>query len=151
MTVTKGTYYKAMLLLIVFSSGTVVSFACSLGGIFHEYHHQSSATEQTKHSDDAAHKHHHGKTSKHEYDTQARAESKNYCCTDSVVEMQKLDKSVSRSIEAPNLISIPFFIAACCELFSLEVQDRPVYQNYVRWRPPTTIQDLRIVIQSFQI
>ena len=148
---TKGTYYKAILLLIVFSLNTVVSFACSFGGMFHEFHHKVSSTTEPKHSHHEGHKHDHGKSSEQKHDSETPVDSKDNCCSLSVVEMQKLDKSISRSIEAPNLIFIISFAAAYSEFFSLPALQQAVFPDFVRWRPPPTIQDLRIIIQSFQI
>ena len=60
MKVTKGTYFKALLLLIAFGMGTVVSFACSLSDLFHEFHHHNSpATKAHKHKDQNEHIHDH--------------------------------------------------------------------------------------------
>ena len=151
MTATKGTYYKAILLLIIFSLNTVVSFACSFGGMFHEFHHKSSSTTEAKHSQHDGHKHDHSKSSEHKQNSDNPGDSKDNCCSLSVVEMQKLDKSISRSIEAPNLIFITSFVAAYPECFSLPEFQQTIYPDFVRWRPPATIQDLRIIIQSFQI
>ena len=154
---TRGTYYKALLLLIVFSLNTVVSFACSFGGVFHDFHHKNSATTEhkhshsSKHSHDSGHKHDHHKNSENKHDSNAPDDSKDNCCSGSIIKMQMVDKLISRSIEAPDLIFITSYVAAYSELFSLQKEEKTAFPKFVRWRPPATIQDLRIVIQSFQI
>jgi hypothetical protein len=159
MPVSRWTYYKALLLLTVFSLNTVVSFACSFGGIFHNFHHKHSLITVQGHSSKGDHFHKHGHEHKHVHDQSTApnhgstdpSDSKGNCCSDSVVELQKLDKSVSRSIEAPDIISISIHIAAYSQLFSVQAVEETLFATSDRWRPPTTIQDLRIVIQSFQI
>jgi hypothetical protein len=150
----KGTYYKALILLVVFSMNILVGFACSLGGVFHEFHHKSSSTSLSSHSQ----KHHsdkghqHGNSHSPENDHGSGApDSENNCCSDSVVEMQKLAKTVSRSIDAPDNIAISSFIAVFSELFLVHPEQNEFATYEVRRRVPSTIQDLRIVMQSFQI
>lgn len=154
----KGAYYKAWLLLIVFSLNTVVSFACSLNGFFHSLHH-SNAAPSKQHDHSSAHGHGHGKehhpagNAHHQQENPGSTESSNDdCCSRFVVEVEKTEKSVSRSIGAPDAVFLTSFIASFPSLFSLlPLQENTSYPPYVRWRLPSTIQDLRIVIQSFQI
>jgi ABC-type nickel/cobalt efflux system permease component RcnA len=149
MEVTKATYFKALLLLIAFSMSTVVSFACSFSDLFHEFHHHNSpATKAHKHNDQKEHTHDHSGS---HHDTSPREEKKDNCCSHSIVELQKVEKSISRNIEALNLNSSISFVAAGLELFSLPALRQIFSPDFVRWRPPATIQDLRILIQSFQI
>ncbi len=76
---------------------------------------------------------------------------KDDCCSKSVIEIEKAEKAVSRTIEAPHAIFVTSLFAAYSELFSLTAIDKVSLTHIVRWRLPATIQDLRIVIQSFQI
>ena len=153
MHVVKGTYYKALLLLVVFSLNTLVSFACSLGGVFHSLHHSSSVSSSHK-----QHKHHHGgdeKPQPHEHKDNHHSKSdahKDDCCSNSVLQIEKIEKSVSRSIEAPNAVFLTSFLTYFTSLFSLfPAEEKTFFPYYIRWRLTSTIQDLRIVIQSFQI
>lgn len=165
MRISKRTYYKALLLLLVFSLNTVVSFACSFGGVVHNLHHRGSIAVEHKHSSTGkhdhgtthkhdhgtAHKHDDGNRAEHDHETDSSGDKKDDCCSDEVTELQKLDKSVSRSIEAPHLSFTTLFIASYSELFSFQDGKQDYQPHKIRWRFPATIQDLRIVIQSFQI
>ena len=149
MKVTKGTYFKALLLLIAFSMSTVVSFACSFSDLFHEFHHHNSpGTKSHKHKEQNEHTHDHSGS---HHDNGPTEENKDDCCSRSLIELQKVEKSVSRSIEAPNLLLLAFSASAYSELFSFQSEHKTILPKKIRWRPPATIRDLRIVIQSFQI
>lgn len=153
----QGTYYKALLLFTVFSLNTVVSFACSLGGLFHNLHHGSTATSTASHhvnhhDHKGGHKHNHA--SKHQHDNQLETENstKDDCCSNNVIEIEKVEKSLSRTIEAPSVVFLTSLLTTYSSIFqAFPVQDPIFYPDSVRWRVPTTIQNLRIVIQSFQI
>jgi hypothetical protein len=129
---------------------TVVSFACSFSNLFHEFHHHNStATRTHSHGDQQMHEHEH--SGSHHKHSIPKEEGDNDCCAGSSVELQKVEKSVSRSIEAPGAIFTTLFIAAGFEPMLLKVQPELINSENIRWRPLTTIQELRIVIQSFQI
>jgi hypothetical protein len=146
----KRTYYKAWLLLIVFSLNTVVSFACSFSSLFHGFHHHnSSVTLAHQHKDGTQHEHKHA--GHHHDEKDSTKDDKKDCCSQSVVAVEKVEKAMSRSIEAPNTVFLTAFIASYTYLFNLVAVPKAVTPHYERWRVPTTIQDLRIVIQSFQI
>lgn len=158
MTVTKRTYYKALLLAIVFSLNTVVSFACSFSNLFHGmHHHKAAAPTEHKHSGNHHSKvekaeHHHDSKAEHKHDDHSSKDSKDDdCCSKSVAEIEKAEKAVSKTIEAPNAIFVTSFFAAYSHLFPLSTTSNTSFTHYVRWRLTATIQDLRIVIQSFQI
>ena len=151
MKVTKGTYYKALFLLIAFSMGTVVSFACSMSSLFHSlHHHNSSATAKHTHTDQVSHEHEH---SGHHHEEKKDPESdQKDCCSNQLLQLQQTEKAVSRTIEAPAVMFLSSFILAYSPLsFSFQEEKLTVLPSFVRWRVPPTIQDLRIVIQSFQI
>lgn len=144
-----------MVLLLVFSLNTAVSFACSLGGIFHAFHHQTRSAEQKNghrhHNHQEGHQHGHGGKS-YQHEEQPSSQPDDDCCSRNVVEVEKLEKAVSRTIQAPDAVFLTSFLSACSSLFShLPVEGKTHYPNSIRWRLPATIQDLRIVIQSFQI
>lgn len=152
------TYYKALLLLSAFSLNTVVSFACSFSGLFHGFHHhettQASEDKQAgghHHAEGKAHKHSHDTQSGHSHDSGTSKESKDDCCSGDVVQIQKVEKAVSRSIEAPQAIFLTSFFTAYISTFSLQTAEKILLPPDSRWRVTTTIQNLRIVIQSFQI
>ena len=147
--VTKGTYYKALLLVVVFGLNTVVSFACSFSNLFHQlHHHNSPATREHHHKGNKKHEHEH---SGNHHDSSGQKEEENKdCCFDSAI-LQKLEKSVSRSIEAPSAVFTTSFISLFPDLEILQQDRESSRTDKFRWRPLETIPDLRIVIQSFQI
>jgi len=158
MNVTKRTYYKALLLAIVFSLNTGVGFACSFSNLFHGmHHHKAASTSEHKHSGSHHSKsetaeHNHGSQAAHKHDDHSSKDSKDGdCCSKSVVEIEKAEKAVSKTIEAPNANFVTSFFAASSQSFLLSITGNTFFTRYVRWRLPATIQDLRIVIQSFQI
>lgn len=148
----KGVYIKAMFLLIVFSLNTVVSFACSLGGFFHTLHHATASVKEHNghHPPKEEHQHHDHSTSHH--DSQPSEKEDDNCCSKNVIAIEKAEKAVSRTIQAPDAVFLTSFLTAYSSLFSsLPAEESTAYPPIVRWRLPATIQDLRIVIQSFQI
>ncbi len=140
----KGTYYKSLFLLMVFSLNMVVSMACSLSSYVHSLHHESPLTN-------SHHQHEHSKKPHHLHDEKTGL-PKDDCCSGSVVLVQQMDKSVARSIEAPGILStlvlLPGFVSITDLTLAEEKTQTPPFD---RWRPPATIEDLRIMIQSFQI
>jgi hypothetical protein len=146
---------KAIFLLLVFSLNTVVSFACSLGGLFHSFHHHTnyaaSAHSHGHHQQKEGHHHDHGNTSHHQ-EEQAPEKPADDCCSKNVVQLDKVEKATSKVIEAPGVVFSTLFLLSYTSLFSqLPPEGTLNYPSFIRWRLPTTIQDLRIVIQSFQI
>lgn len=152
----KQIYYKAGVLLVVFSLHTAVSFACSFSSLFHQFHHNSPVVSKHKehaHSHSSSHGHQapgHTHEGEHHH-TGSSQPPKEDCCSASIIEVEKMDKAVSRNIELPLVISFPLlfpFIAS--SLFDYKATQR-LFSPYGRWRHPLTIQNLRIIIQSFQI
>lgn len=143
-----------MVLLLVFSLNTVVSFACSLGGIFHTFHHHSATQKQPSHGQhqpQEGHHHDHG-TPSHQHDNKGSEKPADDCCSKNVVVLEKMEKAVSRTVQAPDAVFLTLFLTSFSTLFSLfPSEEKTLYPDRARWRPPVTIQDLRIVIQSFQI
>lgn len=139
-------------MLLVFSSNTVISFACSYSSFFHSFHHHKTSANATHKHADTKHKHDH--SSSHHAELPNDDEQKENCCSNIVVQLQKVEKAISRNIDAPNAASSPLFLSgyllAFIDLFHPDLQ-RNISTHEIRWRPPATIQDLRIVIQSFQI
>lgn len=147
---TKRTYYKALLLLILFSMNTLVSFACSFSDLVHSlHHHNSSATLQHEHANGEKHVHAHDGN---HHDHAAKEEPPQQDCCSGSVAVQLVEKSVSRSIDAPRVFFVnAFLLAYTATVDGLFVPEQSFAPDYVRWRLPATIPDLRIVIQSFQI
>lgn len=152
MSTAKGKYFKAALLLLIFSLNTVVSFACSFTGLFHSLHHASEhKTEITphQHKDVSAHRHLDGHQEHEEGGTPLNSEKD--CCSKLVVELDKVEKAISKPISAPSLSFINGLFASISD----RVPVAPLTSNHIRqewrWRLNATIPDLRIVIQSFQI
>lgn len=146
-------YLKGFFLLIVFSLNTIVSFACSTSELFHNSHHsKNSPAKGHSHQHGGHHnpQHDHGQQGQdHEKDKQNKNDDD--CCAASIISLAKIEKSIARSIEVPSPILMPF-IKAFISLAppSAEI-GKTIFPDFIRWRPPATIQDLRIVIQSFQI
>ncbi len=159
MAVTKRTYYKALVLLIVFSLNTVVSFACSFSNLFHGFHHHKSSATTVEHKHSGNHhdshvqknKHDHGIQSEHKHESGSPNNSKDDCCSKSVIKIEKVEKAISRTIEVPHTIFVASLFATYVKLFSLQDLKKTFFPDYIRWQHTATIQDLRIVIQSFQI
>lgn len=158
MVVSKRTYFKAMLLLTVFSLNSVVSFACSFSSLFHGMHHHNTfATTSQEHEGNTQHSHHdvahsHDASGDHHHGTDDTAgNSEDDCCSESVVQIEKTDKSVSNNIQAPDPLFTTAFFATYTTLLNIIGQQKTLIPTYVRWRVPATIEDIRIVIQSFQI
>jgi hypothetical protein len=148
----KGNHIKALFLLVVFSLNTLVSFACSLGGFFHSFHHSASSAVEGQHGH---HPHkeghqHHGNASHH--DSKPSEKPDDDCCSKNLVTIEKVEKAISRTIQAPEATFLASFLTAFSSLFALlPAEESLPSPDSVRWRIPATIQDLRIVIQSFQI
>ncbi|HVK97196.1 MAG TPA: hypothetical protein VM368_05230 [Flavisolibacter sp.] len=158
MTNSKRTYFNAIILLIVFSLNTVVSFACSFTDLVHSNHHHSSSPASSlkkqsnnHHEHSSSHRHEHSGNEHHDYDNSSN-EEKDDCCSTSVVQLEKVEKAIARIIIAPNADLLNLFISTSFFLNTLQtVEVNTIFPEHVRWRLPATIQDLRIVIQSFQI
>ncbi|MFN2439812.1 MAG: hypothetical protein ABR503_11485 [Chitinophagaceae bacterium] len=159
MALTKSTYYKALVLLIVFSLNTVVSFACSFSNLFHGFHHHKSSATTVEHKHSGSHhdshdqknKHDHGIQAEHKHDSGSSKNAKDDCCSASLVEIEKVEKALSRTIEAPHVIFVTSLFTVYTKLFSLPTIEKVFHPDNIRWRFPATIQDIRIAIQSLQI
>ena len=151
---TKGTYLKALLLLVVFGMSTMVSFACSFSSLFHSFHHQRSASlpehSRSHQHPDANHTHDHDGPGSQPHDPIPG--SADDCCAKYVVVIEKADKSITRTLELSNAFSqVPFIVAYTSSFTTLPIETKKLFPENIRRRAPATIQDLRIVIQSFQI
>jgi ABC-type Zn2+ transport system substrate-binding protein/surface adhesin len=144
----KGRHIKSILLITLFGLNTVVGSACSLSKVFHQaHHHGSEAAQNHEHADGTNHKHKHSAAHHH------KTEKNNDCCSKSSVKFNKLDKSMAQTLVFP-LIELPTDLLTDIYYNTLSLLSRKADQplmSYFRWRPSSTIQDLRIVIQSFQI
>lgn len=145
---TGATYFKAVLLIIVFSMNSVISNACSLSNYIHKAHHHAGKSEH-HHSDGT---NEHGHDGDHEHHGSEEDDPAHDCCSAYAATLNQRDKALSRNIETA---------AFCCATHAL--YSHPITFNlpsaptnigvshFARWRYPETIQDLRIEIQSFQI
>jgi hypothetical protein len=141
---TKGKHIIALSLLLVFSLNTVISSTCAISSLFHRFHHHATPKAQINH-----HSHDHNGTHDH---TEQQEKSKENCCSKSVVQFYKIDKYVNESqvLLLASTIFSSFTYISDVRLSAVPV-DRSLTDHIRRWRSPATIQDLRIVIQSFQI
>ena len=156
--------FKAAVLLIVFSMNTVVGFACGLGlDLSGSKDHHNSVAINRSHSEQPEkiqpHAHtHEGDSHHHEVkvvDKEKTPEEPGKgddCCSNHVVPLQQVDKAI------PASISLPFFIFLTSFFHSYITKDIPepgwarnTFLQFDRWRPLSTIPDIRIFIQSFQI
>ena len=154
----RKTYYKALILLLVFSMNTVVSFACSFSSMFHAIHHHEHTSALTPRENLTHHgkEHVHSPREHHNSDDQAtNSESDNPkedCCSTSVLKMDAVVKLTARSIDAPDPLILLSFLSAYTGQFSVSpLLESPAYDDFLRRRTPATIENLRIAIQSFQI
>ncbi|RYZ24232.1 MAG: hypothetical protein EOO16_01450 [Chitinophagaceae bacterium] len=164
------TYWKAFFLLLVFSLNTIVSFACSLGGVFHQFHHQSvisihehkgghghdhdrsmGHTLRHRHSGNEGHKHLHAIKHDHRHISTNGQQSGDDCCSGSIVKLEKADKATTSVNKIPVPALEKVFLGTLTFYFAQVQVPRTTLSRFYRWRPPGTIQDLRIAIQSFQI
>jgi len=155
---------RALILLIVFSLNTMIGFACSIGidmG-FNSGHHDGSKTHTSihVHKDGKRHIHDDGKNhnrqskhSGHHHSAEKKEGTKTDdkdCCTDDVVQFEKLDKSIPHS----GATAHPLFLTAFIYIFYVQLLPtsniiRNVKQFVRSYHPP--ISDIRIAIRSFQI
>lgn len=149
---------KAIFLLIVFMTNTILGFACSVGlntNLKRSHHHEAAidkdplpfqgmvaghtATESDK-SHTGQHHDHHSK------------EGKDKCCNDLVVKFEKIEKLGPQSFKI--IVAPAFLIAAlpfpdCFEVYS-PYSLLPDRKNLVYYHSPPG-RAIRIAIQSFQI
>ena len=157
---------KAFILLLVFALNTIVSFACSVGLInLQKGHHQQASSSSHSHdkphsheSDNKAHSHEDIVSSKHTHEKGAHQhehkEDGKTCCSDEVIKIAETDKTLTKTGSIPQPVSVE--LLATIYTFILGEHYRAVSlikpaPPFVRSWHPTTISDLRIVIQSFQI
>jgi hypothetical protein len=146
----KGTRYKALFLLIVFSLNTVLGFACSVGinmG-YNKKHHNHEKTHSASAGLVDNHEHHHTAPSKNANET----DSNNDCCANEVTKFIQLDKFVP---DNNLLLQVPVFFLTSAPLFNLTTKDFKGAVNsrfqFVRRSCSLNDTDIRIAIQSFQI
>ena len=145
---TRTNQVKAFFLLFVFSLSTVVGFACAAGVDmgFNKHHHEENNFAIS--SINKEEEHHHQQTSHHHGDK--IPSEKGGCCTNSVIEFQKLDKNTSLS---SLVFFTPIFVACNYHYNRINItgietiaSQRPIMRHY--YPPP---RDIRVSIQSFQI
>lgn len=164
---------KALFLLIVFATNTVVGFACAIGvnmdfntsrhnqsqkparvhihdGKKHVHEKETSAITTHVHANGIKHQH------KSEPVKQITTEGGKFlpkddggCCASEVQEFQHLDKNIVVSAG----LNVPVFVAILSTYFDIDfsaaIRDFPVnYKSRFYYPPPP---DLRIAIQRFQI
>jgi hypothetical protein len=166
---------KALFLLIVFATNTVVGFACALGADmgFNTSHHPEAqeAVEVHVHADGkkhvheteastvTTHVHEDGMEHQHENNlpkqdpagngnTFAKSTSGG-CCSNEVQKFQNLDKNVT----ANTSINVPLFIAVLSVFIDIDlsngIKDAPSKFKARFYYPPPP--DIRIAMQRFQI
>jgi hypothetical protein len=130
---------------------TVISSACSLSTVFHKAHHNAELASHHHHSEKTVPHH---STEKHNHSGSKESSSKEDCCSKSVIQFEKLDKVPAKTV----VLSSAAFVLMMGALTDFipavlipSITSERIFIDYVRWRPPATIQDLRIVMQSFQI
>lgn len=141
----KGTYLKALVLLVVFALNSAISTACSFSAMFHQLHHHRDSNEH-EHANGERHSHEHNGT--HHASDNGTPED---CCAKASVEFNQLDKSLAAgsSLQMP-LLAVPEENLYRDILLQLNHTPGKVF-HFTRWRPPGTIQRIRIAIQSFQV
>lgn len=155
---------KALFLLIVFASNTVVGFACSVGadmGFNTIRHHDDDRKLVSVHVHADGKKHVHADGKKHDHPSQpvkhqheekkAEKKQKDGCCNDDVQKLQRLDKALSQN--AKITMDAPVFIAIMrmytgMDILSLSMAYPLKFKDRFFYPPPS---DIRIAIQRFQI
>lgn len=169
---------KAAFLLLVFALNTVVSFACSVGMIdFSKDHHKNSPQQAgagqhshdvkrshgAKHSHDESHSH--GKAPRTQSENPSKGahsettaaspnEDDDNCCSDDVVKISILDKTVTSVNQNP----LPTLVEVIAAVYAYILPGYHKAALLIKPKPPSdrswTASDhttLRIAIQSFQI
>lgn len=133
---------KATFLLAVFSLNSLLGFACSVGiNMGYNKHHHDKEMMPVHGSD------HHS-----DADHQNSGSGKDDCCKGTVTEFNQMVKSVPQAYTAGvDVLFFTSFVSVYYQvnIFSTHTQNIPV-RYFVR-RPPPTIPDIRIAIQSFLI
>jgi hypothetical protein len=162
---------KALFLLIVFATNTVVGFACALGvdmGFNKSHHSVTEATAEVHiHANGKKHvhekealkvnEHTHQDGSNHKQESNpvkqiavnAFTNGTDGCCSNEVQKFQNLDKNVTVNTS----INLPVFIAILSVFLNVDlsngVKDFPSkYKSRFFYPPPP---DIRIAMQRFQI
>jgi len=155
---------KALFLLIVFASNTVVGFACSVGadmGFNTTRHHDDDRKLVSLHVHADGKKHVHADGKKHDHPTQSakhqheekktEEKQKDGCCNDDVQKLQRLDKALSQNakitMDAPVFIAIMRMYAGM-DILGLSMAYPLKFKDRFFYPPPS---DIRIAIQRFQI
>lgn len=156
---------KAFILLLVFALNTVVSFACSVGLVnFNKDHHDQASSSphshDKPHSHDYAKPHSHEGVSSHNHTTKNaehhndKEDDEKNCCSDEVIKIAESDKTITKTGTIPQPLSVELFAT----IYTFILGDHYAAISLVKSAPPfvrswhpTTISDLRIAIQSFQI
>ena len=168
--------FKALFLLLVFATNTVVGFACGLGidmG-FNSLHHSKSEEVAKVHVHDNGEKHIHEKMqstvtahvhsdgSNHSHKSASKPLKRHSkdginpltkddggCCTNKVQKFQQIDKNIT----ANTSINLPVFVVILHTYsaidFSIVLKEFPTKNKIRLYYPPPS--DSRIAIQRFQI
>lgn len=142
-------HIKAAVLLVVFALNTIVGFACAIGidmGYNSTHHHSHEAEPKAHVHKDGSH-HHHTKHATEKKDVPGKDD----CCTDNVVKISQIDKTMPQTAKFISPVFVAAFAATYYSIdFSLLVTAPAVYRYSVSaYHPPGA--DIRIAIQSFQI
>jgi peptide subunit release factor RF-3 len=142
-----STKLKAAFLILVFFLNTVVGFACTIGmdmgfnGVHHKddhTHHQHDKAASPQHDEAVTHQH--------------QKTEKDNCCKDEVSKLTAADKEAlstsvfSFQLSFPAVLHTPVYFQS--SLSSIPVN---IPNTYFARHSRAPVQDVRIVIQSFQI
>lgn len=139
---------KAILLLIVFSMNSIISFACAVrvNMAFNDKHHVEEITENPVHihAEGNENKHHN-----HANHDKNKSSEKGGCCNDKIVKFQNLEKNIT----AKTMIKVPLFVAIVSTFPGIDLYNitkRYPQKIVVRfYYPPPS--DILISIQKFQV
>ena len=138
-----GTYVNAVLLILVFSMSTVISFACTSSSVFHQMHHHSSSEHSSQPSKD----HDHSNPSP----APSGEDQKSDCCSNYLVEWEKVEKYASRNISAPLAVFIPASIMEFPGIIVMRPPGTDSPPRMTNHAMASQKQDVRFLFQIFRI
>ena len=135
------TYWKSLLLLLAFGLHTITGFACSVSPWLHQLHHAAQAAASDDHTPPCHQKKEHSKKEAPQKD----------CCAASVALAQKAEKSLTRSIDAPEVALVASFLVSFFQWQPVASLSDTGPLLYARWRHPGAPPNLCIALHTFRI
>lgn len=139
----KANYYKSLLLLLAFGLHLLTGFACSVSPWLHQLHH-AAQTVQPQCDDHTPPCH------KQQKQTSQQESEEEDCCSATAALAQKAEKSISRTVDAPEVPLVTSLIPSFFQ-WQPSVDQAIAISPHIRWRQPGAPPDLCIVLSTFRI